>query len=86
MEIVDKRVETRPKNIKKELNEEETRQAILEQDRFFNDKRTQEKLERLKYLIVNDSNQKRLQNLFGDNMDVTPISTFEAMNAKTKFF
>ena len=86
MEIVDKRVENRPKNIKQELNEEERKQAMLEQEMFFSDKRMQEKLDRLKFLIKDETNQNKFKEAYGDDMNCTPQSVFESMNAKTKYF
>lgn len=80
MEIVDKRVDTRPKNIKRELNEEETKQAMLEQEKFFGDKRIQEKLERLKFLITDDSNQKKIQKIWEGKLATTPQSEFDRRN------
>ena len=86
MEMVDKRVDNRPKNVKRELDEDEQRQAIMENDRFFADKRVQEKLERLKYLISDDTNQRKFEKIWGNNMSCTPQHVIDAMNAKTKFF
>ena len=86
MEIVDKRVDNRPKNIKKELNEEEQRQAMLDEEKFFADKRMQEKLERLKYLIADETMQKKFKDAYGDNVTCTPQSVFESMNARTRYF
>lgn len=86
MEMVDKRVDNRPKNVKRELNEDEQRQAIMESNRFFADKKTQEKLERLKYLISDDTNQRKFQDLWGDGMACTPQHVIDSMNARTKIF
>ena len=48
MELVDKRVDSIKKaNVKKELNEEETRQAVAETNAFFADRKMQRKLEAL---------------------------------------
>ena len=85
MEIVDKRVDSRPKNIKKELDEEEAKQAMMEQDRFFSDERTKKKLERLKFLITDESNQKKLQNIWEGKLTPTPTSTFKNMNMKVEY-
>lgn len=86
MEMVDKRVDTRPKSVKRELNEDEKRQAMMENDRFFADKAIQEKLDRLKYFISDETNQKKLQKIWGNDMSCTPEHVIESMNAKTKFF
>jgi hypothetical protein len=61
MELVDKRVDSIKKaNVKKELNEEETRQAIAETNAFFSDRKMQRKLEALKSLIVDNTHQNQL--------------------------
>ena len=85
MEIVDKRVDSRPKNIKRELNEEEARQAMMEQDSFFADKKIQEKLERLKFLIVDDSNQKKLDKIWEGKLSQTPQYEFDRRNMRVEY-
>jgi hypothetical protein len=84
MELVDKRVDSIKKaNVKKELNEEETRQAIAETNAFFADRKMQRKLEALKSLIVDNTYQNQLNELYAkQNMDVTPQSRLDEMNMK----
>ena len=85
MDVVDKRVDTRPKNIKKELNEEEQYQAMLETNRFFESKETQRRLERLRNLIVDDTNQKKMEKLWGGSMQTTPQSRIDELNMKVSY-
>ena len=87
MELVDKRVDSIKKaNVKKELNEEETRQAIAETNAFFADRKMQRKLEALKSLIVDNTYQNQLNELYAkQNMDVTPQSRLDEMNMKVNY-
>lgn len=85
MELVDKRVEFRPKDIKTDLNEEEQRRAIKETNDFFADKRMQRKLEALKSLIVDNTYRNKFQELYGNNMTVTPQSVINEMNMKVSY-
>jgi hypothetical protein len=87
MELVDKRVDSIKKaNVKKELNEEETRQAIAETNAFFADRKMQRKLEALKSLIVDNTYQNQLNELYAkQNMDVTPQSRLDEMNMKVTY-
>jgi hypothetical protein len=87
MELVDKRVDSIKKaNVKKELNEEETRQAIAETNAFFADRKMQRKLEALKSLIVDDTYQNRLNEMYaGQSMNVTPQSRLDEMNMKVTY-
>ena len=87
MELVDKRVDSIKKaNVKKELNEEETRQAIAETNAFFADRKMQRKLEALKSLIVDNTYQNQLNELYaGQSMNVTPQSRLDEMNMKVTY-
>ena len=87
MELVDKRVDSIKKaNVKKELNEEETRQAIAETNAFFADRKMQRKLEALKSLIVDNTYQNQLNELYaGQKMNVTPQSRLDEMNMKVTY-
>ena len=87
MELVDKGVDSIKKaNVKKELNEEETRQAIAETNAFFADRKMQRKLEALKSLIVDNTYQNQLNELYAkQNMDVTPQSRLDEMNMKVTY-
>ena len=87
MELVDKRVDSIKKaNVKKELNEEETRQAIAETNAFFADRKMQRKLEALKSFIVDNTYQNQLNELYAkQNMDVTPQSRLDEMNMKVTY-
>ena len=87
MELVDKRVDSIKKaNVKKELNEEETRQAIAETNAFFADRKMQRKLEALKSLIVDNTYQNQLNELYaGQSMNVTPQSRLDEMNMKVNY-
>jgi hypothetical protein len=87
MELVDKRVDSIKKaNVKKELNEEETRQAIAETNAFFSDRKMQRKLEALKSLIVDNTYQNQLNELYsGKNVNVTPQSRLDEMNMKVTY-
>ena len=87
MELVDKRVDSIKKaNVKKELNEEETRQAIAETNAFFADRKMQRKLEALKSLIVDNTYQNKLNELYaGQSMNVTPQSRLDEMNMKVTY-
>ena len=87
MELVDKRVDSITKaNVKKELNEEETRQAIAETNAFFADRKMQRKLEALKSLIVDNTYQNQLNELYAkQNMDITPQSRLDEMNMKVNY-
>ena len=87
MELVDKRVDSIKKaNVKKERNEEETRQAIAETNAFFADRKMQRKLEALKSLIVDNTYQNQLNELYAkQNMDVTPQSRLDEMNMKVTY-
>lgn len=87
MELVDKRVDSIKKtSVKKELNEEETRQAIAETNAFFADRKMQRKLEALKSLIVDNTYQNQLNELAkGQNMSITPQSRFNEMNMRVDF-
>ena len=87
MELVDKRVDSIKKtSVKKELNEEETRQAIAETNAFFADRKMQRKLEALKSLIVDNTYQNQLNELYAkQNMDVTPQSRLDEMNMKVTY-
>lgn len=85
MELVDKRVDTLGgKKVKKELNEEEQRQAIKETNDFFSNKRMQRKLEALKDLIVDNTYREQLQNLY-KGAKATPDSQINSMNMEVKF-
>ena len=85
MELVDKRVDTLGgKKVKKELNEEEQLKAMKETQDFFANKRMQKKLEALKNLIVDNSYQERLQNLY-KGVDTTPQSKLNEMNMAVTF-
>ena len=72
MEVIDKRcneIYHTAKNKKMEdvnfdMSEEERMEAIQENEKFFSDKRMQEKLNRLKYLIVDDTNINKLHKIF----------------------
>lgn len=87
MELVDKRVDSIKKaNVKKELNEEETRQAIAETNAFFADRKMQRKLEALKSLIVDNTYQNQLNELYArQSMNVTPQSRLDEMNMKVTY-
>ena len=87
MELVDKRVDSIKKaNVKKELNEEETRQAIAETNAFFADRKMQRKLEALKSFIVDNTYQNQLNELYaGQKMNVTPQSRLDEMNMKVTY-
>ena len=87
MELVDKRVDSIKKaNVKKELNEEETRQAIAETNAFFADRKMQRKLEALKSLIVDNTYQNQLNELYArQSMNVTPQSRLDEMNMKVNY-
>jgi hypothetical protein len=87
MELVDRRVDSIKKaNVKKELNEEETRQAIAETNAFFSDRKMQRKLEALKSLIVDNTYQNQLNELYsGKNVNVTPQSRLDEMNMKVTY-
>ena len=87
MELVDRRVDSIKKaNVKKELNEEETRQAIAETNAFFADRKMQRKLEALKSLIVDNTYQNKLNELYaGQSMNVTPQSRLDEMNMKVNY-
>lgn len=87
MELVDKRVDSIKKaNVKKELNEEETRQAIAETNAFFANRKMQRKLEALKSLIVDNTYQNQLNELYaGQSMNVTPQSRLDEMNMKVTY-
>ena len=87
MELVDKRVDSIKKaNVKKELNEEETRQAIAETNAFFADRKMQRKLEALKSLIVDNTYQNQLNELYArKKMNVTPQSRLDEMNMKVTY-
>ena len=87
MELVDKRVDSIKKaNVKKEFNEEETRQAIAETNAFFADRKMQRKLEALKSLIVDNTYQNQLNELYaGQSMNVTPQSRLDEMNMKVNY-
>ena len=87
MELVDRRVDSIKKaNVKKELNEEETRQAIAETNAFFADRKMQRKLEALKSLIVDNTYQNQLNELYaGQSMNVTPQSRLDEMNMKVTY-
>ena len=87
MELVDKRVDSIKKaNVKKELNEEETRQAIAETNAFFADRKMQRKLEALKSLIVDNTYQNQLNELYArQKMNVTPQSRLDEMNMKVTY-
>lgn len=85
MELVDKRVDTLGgKKVKKELNEEEQRQAIKETNDFFSNKRMQRKLEALKDLIVDNTYREQLQNLY-KGAKVTSDGQINSMNMEVKF-
>ena len=85
MELVDKRVDTLVgKKVKKELNEEEQRQAIKETNDFFSNKRMQRKLEALKDLIVDNTYREQLQNLY-KGAKATSDSQINSMNMEVKF-
>ena len=85
MDVVDKRVDNLPKNVKKELNEEEQLEAALETRRFFNSKETQRRLEKLKSLIVDDSNQRKFEKLWDGSLKATPQSRIDEMNEAVSF-
>ncbi len=87
MELVDKRVDSIKKaNVKKELNEEETRQAIAETNAFFADRKMQRKLEALKSLIVDNTYQNQLNEIYGNqSMNITPQSRLDEMNMKVNY-
>ena len=87
MELVDKRVDSITKGkVKKELNEEETRQAMAETNAFFADRKMQRKLEALKSLIVDNTYQNQLNELYAkQNMDITPQSRLDEMNMKVNY-
>jgi hypothetical protein len=86
MELVDKRVDTLGgKKVKKELNEEEQLQAVKETNVFFANKRIQDKLERLKGLIVDNTYRNKLNELFGNDTNVTPQSKINEMNMKVTY-
>ena len=87
MELVDKRVDSITKGkVKKELNEEETRQAVAETNAFFADRKMQRKLEALKSLIVDNTYQNQLNELYAkQNMDITPQSRLDEMNMKVNY-
>lgn len=87
MELVDRRVDSIKKaNVKKELNEEETRQAIAETNAFFADRKMQRKLEALKSLIVDNTYQNQLHEIYGNQcMNVTPQSRLDEMNMKVNY-
>ena len=80
MELVDKRVDTLGgKKVKKELNEEEQLEAMIETRDFFANKRNQTKLEALKKLIVDNQYQERFNNLY-KGIKETPQSQLNEMN------
>jgi len=87
MELVDKRVDSIKKaNVKKELNEEETRQAIAETNAFFADRKMQRKLEALKSLIVDNTYQNQLNEIYGNqSMNIMPQSRLDEMNMKVNY-
>ena len=85
MDVVDKRVDNLPKNVKKELNEREQFEAELETRRFFNSKETQRRLEKLKSLIVDDSSQKKFEQLWSGDLQKTPQSRIDEMNETVSF-
>ena len=87
VELVDKRVDSITKGkVKKELNEEETRQAVAETNAFFADRKMQRKLEALKSLIVDNTYQNQLNELYAkQNMDITPQSRLDEMNMKVNY-
>ena len=85
MELVDKRVDTLGgRKAKKNLNEEEQLKAMKETNDFFNNKRTQRKLEALKNLIVDNSYQERFNNLY-QGISETPQSQLNEMNVAVSF-
>lgn len=85
MELVDKRVDTLGgKKAKKELNEEETLEAIRVTNNFFLDKGNQRKLALLKNLIVDNKYRDAFRNLY-HGVQVTPQSQINEMNVSVNY-
>lgn len=85
MELVDKRVDTlKGKKAKKTLTEEEELMAMKETNDFFEDKKTQKKLEYLKKLIVDNSYRDRFNELY-KGASATPQSRLDEMNMTVSF-
>lgn len=72
MDVVSKRCDKIYGNVKDkkledisfEMNEEEKRKAILENERFFSDENVQKRLKMLQNLIVDDTNLNKLRMLY----------------------